>query len=176
MSLEFSPKGRSSAQNCDRNRLFTSSLSNRSIPFPDFKDADIDNFENTKPLPNSPRTSSLKHRRPVPEARSFDVPTVYIEPPILAQETKKSPNKNKNLNKTSKNKFMLPVEELKLIYQDLVRKYKNEANHFSNLERKRKKTMTQIEILEKQVKQLEKEQAIVDTEFVRLGLHQPQND
>ncbi|OHS98235.1 hypothetical protein TRFO_35389 [Tritrichomonas foetus] len=161
------------SQRYNRDRLFQSSLSNRSLPYPDFrhtKNEENENNENLKPLPRNSVTTSLKHRKPVPFNRSCELPVSYVEPPILAIEQPAEDPELIEARKMNKNAFRLPIDELRSLYKDLVMRYKLGADQFNKLERKRAKMTNQLDILRKQVKNLEKEQAIVEAEFVRLGL------
>lgn len=150
-------------------RLYQSSLSNRSIPFASFRDSSLaeDELDN-RSLPRMIFRSPQKKN--VTEEQAEEIPKVFVEPPILAREAKQSKDTSAKDSEEDDKLNKLTIQQLKERYKQLVERYRSGAETFNKLEKKRVRMTTQLDQLRRQVKELEREQSIVETEFERLGL------
>lgn len=120
-----------------------------------------------KLLPRQSTTNSLKNRKP---AKNGNVSmTVFVEPPILYFDSKNKDETDDEENEFDKNKE-LSYNELVKIYGQLRADYKTKVKRFKITLQKAEELNYDISVLKAQIDELQAQQAIIDKEFVALGL------
>ncbi|OHT06337.1 hypothetical protein TRFO_25609 [Tritrichomonas foetus] len=169
------PSNRSKSQRSPNSfeYLYQDSLTNHSIPYSNIRN-NSPKSSRERSLPRTTKTLSVKKKK-VQDKRVFDVPVLYAGPPILAHEEISDEVNDRSYDENELNLHGCTTDDLKRLYKQYVNIYQEQKERFMSLQKKREKTVFQIEKLQDQVRKLTKEQEIVEAEFERLGLGTPKS-